>query len=54
MFEQKSLDIYFEVCRDCFGIYIDTAELDLARKHLDPKKFLLAISRRAKKPKLPP
>jgi len=51
MFEQKALGIYFEVCRECHGIHVDVAELDLARAHLDSKKLLLAISRKAKNPK---
>lgn len=52
MFEQKANRIYFEVCRDCHGIYLDAAELDLARMHLDPKKLLTALSKTAKKPKV--
>ena len=53
MFEQKTLQIYFEVCRDCHGIYLDLAELDLARAHIDPKKLLIALSKKAKKPNVP-
>jgi acetyl-CoA carboxylase beta subunit len=53
MFEQKTLQIYVEVCRDCHGIYLDLAELDLARAHIDPKKLLTALSKRAKKPNVP-
>jgi hypothetical protein len=54
MFEQSALSIYFEVCRECHGIYLDAAELDLARAHLDPKKLLNALSKKAKKPKIEP
>jgi acetyl-CoA carboxylase beta subunit len=53
MFEQKTLQIYFEVCRDCHGMYLDLAEIDLARTHLDPKKLLNALSKKAKTPKIP-
>jgi hypothetical protein len=54
MFEQKALGIFFEVCRECHGIYLDAAELDLGRAHLAPKKFLDALSKKAKKPKIEP
>jgi acetyl-CoA carboxylase beta subunit len=51
MFEQESLKIRYEVCRKCHGIYIDQAELELASKHLDIKKWLRAVIRRSKDPK---
>jgi acetyl-CoA carboxylase beta subunit len=51
MFEQTSLDVRYEVCRKCHGIYIDQAEAALADKHLDLKKWLRALLRRSKDPK---
>ena len=51
MFEQKSLGIYFDVCRDCHSLLIESAELSLAVKHRDPKKFLKALLDKSKKPK---
>ena len=51
MFEQNSQDIRYEVCRDCNGVYVDHEEATLVSKHLDVKKWLQAVLRRAKKPK---
>ena len=51
MFEQTSLQIRYEVCRKCHGIYVDQAEAALVSKHLDPKKWLRAVLRRSKDPK---
>jgi hypothetical protein len=51
MFEQKASHIYFEVCRSCHGIYIDSAELDFARKHFPSDKIVRAMLLKAKKPK---
>jgi hypothetical protein len=51
MFEQTSLDIRYEVCRKCHGIYVDHAEAVLVSKHLDTGKWLQAVLRRARKPK---
>jgi len=51
MFEQTSQEIRYEVCRKCHGVYVDQAEAALASKHLDVKKWLQAVLRRAKKPK---
>lgn len=53
MFEQKANSILFEVCRKCHGIYIDKAELDLARRFLDNTKFLGRLARKAAKPRVP-
>lgn len=50
MFEQESNDIWFDVCRDCHGVYLDHAEINLALKYLDPVKWLKALFRRSKKP----
>jgi acetyl-CoA carboxylase beta subunit len=51
MFEQTSLQIRYEVCRKCHGIYVDQAEAALAEKNLDLKKWLRAVLRRSKDPK---
>jgi len=51
MFEQESLGIRYEVCRDCNGIHLDQAELALAAKHLDPAKLVKAVLTRSKKPR---
>ena len=51
MFEQKSLGIYFDVCRDCHSLLLEPAELSLAIKERDPKKFLKALLDKSKKPK---
>lgn len=53
MFEQKANGIYFDVCRSCRGIYIDKAELDLAKRFIEAGKFTGSLLRRAKKPTLP-
>jgi Zn-finger nucleic acid-binding protein len=50
MFVQKTLDIRFEVCRDCKGIAIDGEELTLLLAHLDPAKAMRAILKKSKKP----
>ncbi len=54
MFEQRALQICFDVCRDCHGIYLEASELNLAMKHLDPKIFLGTLSKKSKKPKVQP
>jgi hypothetical protein len=46
----KTLDIRFEVCRDCHGIAIDGEEVALLLTHLDPGKALRAILKKSKKP----
>lgn len=51
MFEQTSLKIRYEICRDCHGIYIDQAEAILVSRHLDALKWLRAALRRSKDPK---
>ena len=51
MFEQKRLDIYFDVCRDCGSMLLEPAELSLARRHLDLPKFLKTLLDASKKPK---
>ena len=50
MFVQTTLNIRFEVCRDCHGIAIDGEELALLLGHLDPAKAMRAILKKAKKP----
>ena len=50
MFVQTTLNIRFEVCRDCHGIAIDGAELALLLGHLDPAKAMRAILKKSKKP----
>ena len=50
MFVQKTLDIRFEVCRDCKGITFDSEEMALLLAHLDPAKALRAILKKSKKP----
>jgi Zn-finger nucleic acid-binding protein len=50
MFVNTSLDIRFEVCRDCHGIAIDGEEMALLLEHLDPAEALRAILKKSKKP----
>jgi NADH pyrophosphatase NudC (nudix superfamily) len=50
MFEQKTEQARFEVCRKCHGIYLDQAELDLSMKYLDHEEFLELLAKKAKKP----
>jgi Zn-finger nucleic acid-binding protein len=50
MFEQRETHLRFAVCRDCHGIYLDKAELDFARRFLDPKGVLAGLAKRARKP----
>lgn len=50
MFEQKTEQVLFEVCRKCHGIYLDQAELDLAMKFLDRDGLLRLLAKKAKKP----
>ena len=50
MFVQTTLNIRFEVCRDCHGIAIDGEELALLLGHLDPAKAMRAILKKSKKP----
>jgi len=50
MFVQTTLNIRFEVCRDCHGIAIDGEELALLLDHLDPAKAMRAILKKSKKP----
>lgn len=50
MFVQTTLNIRFEVCRDCHGIAIDGEEAALLLAHLDPAKALRAILKKSKKP----
>ncbi len=50
MFVQTTLNIRFEVCRDCHGIAIDGEELGLLLAHLDPAKAMRAILKKSKKP----
>jgi len=53
MFEQKFKEIYFDVCRSCHGIFIDKAEVDLAKRFLEADKLVSALLRKAAKPKIP-
>ena len=50
MFVQTTLNIRFEVCRDCHGIAIDGEELALLLGHLDPSRAMRAILKKSKKP----
>lgn len=50
MFEQLSMDIRFEVCRRCHGIYLDQAEVALTIDHKDAAPLLKAILAKSKKP----
>jgi Zn-finger nucleic acid-binding protein len=50
MFVNTTLNIRFEVCRDCHGIAIDGEEVALLLDHLDPEKALRAILKKSKKP----
>jgi Zn-finger nucleic acid-binding protein len=50
MFIQETLNIRYEVCRDCNGIAIDGDEVALLLTHLDPGKALRAILKKSKKP----
>ena len=50
MFVQRSMNVTFEVCRDCHGIAIDGDEVALILGHLDAAKALRAILKKSKKP----
>ncbi len=50
MFVQETMNIRYEVCRDCHGIAIDGDELALLLTHLDADKALRAILKKSRKP----
>lgn len=50
MFEQLSMEVRYEVCRRCHGIYFDQAEVALAVKHKDAVRLLEAVLKTSENP----